>query len=167
VALQSITFGSTGRIDLNGLGGKGNNMDLPGGGGGAGGTIVVETPTLTVSKGAVLAANGGGGAGGCVTCTTSPGGIKVCRHANGQPGQLSATRATGGSCAGFGDGGYGANGSGDPSPHGRGSSEKVAGGGGGGGDGSVILRTRDAAHRHLAVGSVISPVPVLSTVKVN
>jgi len=121
---------------------------------------------LKVSKGAILAANGGGGAGGCFTCTMS-GSLTVCLHANGQRGQLSATRATGGSCTNGGNGGFQANGIVNPSPNGQSSAATTAAGGGGGGDGVIILRARDAAHRQIASGSVVSPGPALGNVNVN
>lgn len=180
IALQSITVGTTGRIDVNGLGGRGLTTgvpfgtilrfaaELPAGGGGAGGTLVLETPTLTISQGAIVTANGGGGAGGCRSCSglifsTS------CVHVDGQQGQLSATRATGGACTNGGNGGFEANGVFNPSPNGQNSvsGAAVAGGGGGGGDGFIILRTRDAAHRMIASGSVISPAPGTGNVTTN
>ncbi len=181
IALQSITVGTTGSIDINGLGGIGSVpaatlpgvtlVDLPAGGGGAGGTLVIETPTLTISQGAIMAANGGGGAGGCYSCFTVsfPTPHTVCSHANGQQGQLSATRATGGLCANGGNGGFEANGSFSPSPNGQNSDSggSFAGGGGGGGDGFIVLRTRDAAHRMIVSGSVISPAQITGNVTTN
>jgi hypothetical protein len=176
IALQSITVGTTGRIDVNGLGGSGGVGNIifirsgqfpgPAGGGGAGGTLVIETPTLTISQGAIVAANGGGGASGCFTCSQFP---NVCFHNNGQQGQLSATRATGGACTNGGNGGFGANGVLNPSPNGQNSDsgETVAGGGGGGGDGFIVLRTRDTAHLMIANGSVVSPSPMTGNVSTN
>lgn len=179
IALQSITVGTTGRIDVNGLGGTGvsggpvGGSADPAGGGGAGGALVIETPTLTISQGAIVTANGGGGAGGCFSCANiafppSPP-FYICSHINGQPGQLSATRATGGACTNGGNGGFAANGIFNPSPHGQNSDSgaTVAGGGGGGGDGFIVLRTRDAARRMIVSGSVISPTPTLGNVTTN
>lgn len=163
IALQSITIGASAHIDVTGRGGTGT-IDLPGGGGGAGGTIVVEAPSLAISQGAIVVANGGGGAGGCYSCTILGG---KCLHANGQQGQLSTMRATGGACANGGNGGFQANGVLNPSPNGQSAASATAGGGGGGGDGVILLRARDASHRILATGSVISPPPILGNVEVN
>lgn len=170
IALQSIIVGTTGRIDLNGLGGTGGGFSLPAGGGGAGGTVVIEAPALTVSQGAVMAANGGGGAGGCRSCfVIILGGPPICFHVSGQPGQLSSTRATGGACTNGGNGGFEVNGVLNPSPDGQSSDSgaTVSAGGGGGGDGAIILHTRDAAHRVIASGSVISPAPMVGNITAN
>jgi hypothetical protein len=110
-----------------------------------------------------------GGAGGCLS-SCPPG--QICAfplsHANGQPGQLSTVRATGGACANGGNGGFEANVVSNPSPNGQSSSgTTAAGGGGGGGDGSIVLHTRDTTHRLIATGSIISPAPVTGNVTAN
>jgi hypothetical protein len=165
IALQSITIGTTGRVDVTGRGGTGAT-DLPAGGGGAGGTVVIETPSLAISQGAIIAANGGGGAGGCYSCIVIAG-LRRCSHANGQQGQLSTTRATGGACTNGGNGGFQANGVLNPPPNGQSAAPGTGGGGGGGGDGVIVLRARDAARRVIASTSVLSPPPVLGNVGAN
>lgn len=180
VSLSRVTFGATARIDLNGRGGGGANTgttlkpnaDQPAGGGGSGGTLVVEAPAINISAGAIVAANGGGGAGGCYTCMTIVNNT-VCNHVNGQPGQLSATRAAGGDCPNstFGDGGYEANGVTSPGASGLRSDSSggamVSGGGGGGSAGFIILRGRSTSYITISNSAIVSPPPTTQAVKAN
>lgn len=172
VSLGKVTIAATGRIAANGQGGTGIGLgkfaDLPAGGGGAGGAIVIEAPVINASVGSIVAANGGGGGGGCFTCS---GGIPpFCTHHNGQPGQLSANRAAGGDCPGFGDGGFEATGAAAPSADGSPSdtgADQAAGGSGGGSSGFVILRARSAAHVSIAGSAIVSPTPTIGAVNTN
>lgn len=162
VSLSRVAVGATGRMNLNGGGGTGNGKDFPAGGGGSGGSLVVEAPVVSVSAGAVVAANGGGGAGGCFNTTSG--------HANGQPGQLSATRAAGGDCPQQGDGGFEANGATTPSINGADSGPggtTSSGGGGGGSSGFIVLRASSAATVMIAGGAVVSPTATIEAVTAN
>lgn len=170
VSLTRVTLAATGVVNLNGGGGYGYyykfTNDNPAGGGGSGGSLVVEAPVVNLSAGAIAAANGGGGAGGCSTCTTING-IPRCFHVNGQGGQLATTRAAGGDCPGYGDGGYAATGVALPSVTGASSDSGAAtasGGGGGGADGFIILRGRAAGSVTLVSGSIVSPAPTVGAV---
>jgi hypothetical protein len=177
VSLTKVTVAATGRLAVNGTGGRGTgflaNVDMPAGGGGSGGTLVIEAPAISMSAGAVAAANGGGGAGGCYSCTLIDLGggqqIKKCVHHNGQPGQLSATRAAGGDCnGGGGDGGYEANGMTLPSAIGETwSTNTHAAGGGGGSDGFILLRARAAGNVTITSGAVVSPATTPGAVTAN
>jgi hypothetical protein len=164
VSLTHVVFGTTGKIAVNGLGGGGPLLAYAAGGGGSGGTVVVEAPVVSLSTGALIAANGGGGAGGCYA-----GGL-MAGHYFGQSGQLSSTRAAGGNCPGYGDGGYEANGATSPSANGSPSDADCAtagGGGGGGANGFIYLRARTANAVMFANASVVSPSPTTGAVSAN
>ncbi len=142
-ARQSITI--SGKVHAGGAGGGGSTgTDGGGGGGGSGGMVGLESPSITVRSGAVLAANGGGGGQGS---DTAPGGV-------GQPGLADVTRAAGGtggdgtSAGGPGSGGAtlaGAPGT-DNGDHGA--------GGAGGGAGYVVIK---GGTRQIDAGAKVSP----------
>jgi hypothetical protein len=168
VSLTRVSVTSTSVINLNGLGGAGQRSGTGSqlaGGGGAGGTLVVEAPIVNVSAGAIAAANGGGGAGGGSYRDAN----LLFHHYNGQPGQLSTTRAAGGDVPNMstGDGGYEANGATLPSINGSPSDSgaaTVSGGGGGGSSGFIMLRARAIANVMIAFGAIISPAPTTGVV---
>jgi hypothetical protein len=170
VSLTRVTMPASAVINLNGGAGTGpglTNNNETAGGGGSGGTLVVEAPVINVSAGAIAAANGGGGAGGCWYSI-----VQITQkffHYNGQPGQLSTTRAAGGDCPNTsnGDGGYEANGDTAPSINGQPSDANgmtVDGGGGGGSSGFIILRGRNTTNVMIAFGAIISPAPTMGAV---
>lgn len=151
-ARMGITLAGTARIHAGGSGGagassNGNEADGGGGGGGAGGMIGLQGATITVTAGAILAANGGGGGQGA---NNQPGG-------RGTNGQLSAARAPGGS---GGDAGNGGPGGALVGPNGQGGNNDSAdgGGGGGGGTGYIVLTSTAAA---ATGGATISPAPTV------
>jgi hypothetical protein len=173
VSLTRVTIGATGSIALNGTGGLGTgtlfSYNLPAGGAGSGGTLVIEAPALSLSTGGLAVANGGGGAGGCGYCENS-GGIFICGHYNGQPGQLSAVGAAGGYCTGLLQGHGGGEATGMYSADGAtsdGACANVAGGAGGGSNGFVILRGRSTSTVMIATGAIVSPMPTLGAVTAN
>jgi hypothetical protein len=144
-ARQSITI--TGKVHAGGAGGGGaTGSDGAGGGGGAGGMIGLESPSVAVRSGAVLAANGGGGGQGA---NGLPGGA-------GQPGTLGATAAAGGTGGDSAQGGAGSAGTtlaGGAGP----STGSVGGDGAGGGGGGAGFIAIESASRQLDAGAVISP----------
>jgi hypothetical protein len=177
VSLSRVTIAATGGVALNGEGGYGLSdnkftmtaANLPAGGGGSGGTLVVEAPSVTLSSGALAVANGGGGAGGC---TAFSGVIGKFNHVNGQPGQLSNVRSSGGDCANTtaGDGGYEATGAASPPANGANSDSGAAnqaGGGGGGSPGFVILRGKADTSVMVNSGALVSPTPSIGAVTAN
>jgi len=171
VSLTRVTLAASAVINLTGGAGTGPGLtgcQLCAGAGGSGGQLVVEAPTVNISAGAITAANGGGGAAGDFYTQVS-GGAQLHYHYNGQPGQLSTTRAAGGDIPNVstGDGGYEANGMTSPSADGQPSDSGAAtydGGGGGGSSGWVILKARAAANVMIAFGAVISPMPITGAV---
>lgn len=178
VSSTRVIIAATGRIALNGEGGYGGSgtfqicPNRATGGGGSGGTLVVEAPVVSLSAGAVVTANGAGGGGGC-TEYQNVGQFKLCFSKSGQPGQLSATRASGGDCtyAGtVGDGGWEANGTTNPSINGYDSdigAANTAAGGGGGSSGFVILRARTQNDVVFPGTAIVSPQPMLGAVTAN
>ncbi len=149
-ARMGVTLAGTARIHAGGSGGggassNGTEADGGGGGGGAGGMIGLEGASLTLSAGAILAANGGGGGQGS---NNAPGG-------RGTNGQLSTLRAAGGS---GGDAGNGGSGGALAGPNGQpGNNDAADGGGGGGGAiGYVVL-----AGTATTGGATISPAPTI------
>jgi hypothetical protein len=171
VSLTRVTIAASAVIDLNGGGGTGpikGYGGLTAGGGGAGGQLLVEAPTVSVSAGAIAVANGGGGAGGDYYGVVVNG-FPRFYHYNGEPGQLSASRAAGGDIPNTtnGDGGYEANGDTAPSANGSPSDSGAAtygGGGGGGSQGFITLHGRGASSVMIAFGAVISPAPATGAV---
>lgn len=171
VSLTRVTLAASAVINLNGGAGTGPGLtgcQLCAGAGGSGGALVVEAPAVDISAGAITAANGGGGAAGDYY-TMFSGGTLHYFHYNGQPGQLSTTRAAGGDIPNVstGDGGYEANGTASPSADGQPSDMGAAtygGGGGGGASGWIILHARAAANVMIAFGAVISPTPMTGAV---
>lgn len=171
VSLTKVSIAASAVVNLNGGAGTGVGLG-PGswtaGGGGSGGTLVVEAPVVSISAGAIAVANGGGGAAGD-DYTKASGGTLLHLHYNGQPGQLSTTRAAGGDIPNVstGDGGYEANGATSPSANGQPSDSGAAtydGGGGGGSSGFIVLHARTVANVMIAFGAVISPTPSTGTV---
>ncbi len=151
-ARMDVTLAGTARVTTGGSGGtgassNGNQADGGGGGGGAGGMIGLQGATLTVTAGAILAANGGGGGQGS---NTAPGG-------HGTNGQLGALRASGGI---GGDAGNGGPGGALAAPNGQSGNNDAADGGGGGGGaiGYIALASAAAA---TTGGATISPAPTL------
>jgi hypothetical protein len=141
-ARQSLTI--SGKVHAGGAGGGGaTGSDGGGGGGGSGGMIGLESPSITVRSGAILAANGGGGGQGS----------NVIAGGAGQPGGASAAAAPGGT-------------GGDSAPGGAGSAgltlggiigqESIEHGGGGGGGGAGYITLRGAS-RQVEAGAVVSP----------
>jgi hypothetical protein len=171
VSLTKVSIASSAVINLNGGAGMGIGLgygSLTAGGGGSGGTLVVEAPVVSISAGAIAAANGGGGAAGS-DYLKAMGSVLLHLHYNGQPGQLSTTRAAGGDIpdVSTGDGGYEANGTTSPSVNGQPSDAGAAtydGGGGGGSSGFIVLHARTVANVSIAFGAVISPAPITGTV---
>ncbi len=146
-ARTSITIAATGRINAGGQGGRpGGGGTGGGGGGGGGGMIGLETPSLTITPGAILAANGGGGGQGGGNNGGTPG--------PGQDGQLSAVASTGGQT---GSGGRGGAGSINLSAASTGANDGAGGGGGGGGAGYITIKapTRNDS------GATFSPLPTV------
>ena len=168
LSMTRVTVASTGKLVLNGAGGIGriNYRDL-GQGGGSGGTLVIEAPAVSLSASALAVANGGGAEGGCPVCTGDF--FPTCTHANGENGQLSATRATGGNCNGAGNGGWEANGELVPSTNGSNANGAagISGGGGGGSNGFIFLRGKTGANVMVTSGAVISPAPTIEAVTAN
>lgn len=167
LSMTRVIVASTGKLDLNGHGGYGRTFgyhDL-GQGGGSGGTLVIEAPFVSFSASALAVANGGGAAGGCAVCD----GNGSCTYADGQSGQLSAARATGGNCNGAGNGGWEANSELVPSANGSNAngSADISGGGGGGSNGFIFLRGKTGANVMVTTGAVISPAPTIEAVTAN
>jgi len=123
----------------NGSGGTG------GGGAGSGGMIYIDTASLDLLGGAILAANGGGGAEG--GDNNEDGGV------NAQDGQASANAASKGS-GGANKGGDGSNGSAGGTINATNAQNNESGGGGGGGAGFIVFHTGATSR---AGGIVISP----------
>jgi len=173
VSLNRVTLAATGRIILNGQGGTGPNLNSnsqTAGGGGSGGTLVVEAPQVSISANAIVVANGAGGAGGCWERIDLGGGFYIFRHMNGESGQLSTVRAAGGDCPGYGDGGFEANGSTNPSINGSDSDSGCAtadGGGGGGANGFIYLRARTASAVMVDGATIVSPQASIGAVTAN
>jgi hypothetical protein len=168
VSMTRVNVASTGKIVLNGAGAIGNvNIRSLGAGGGSGGTLVIEAPNVSFSAGALAVANGGGGAGGCPVCVGDF--IPTCTNADGENGQISATRAAGGNCNGAGNGGWEANGDLSPAANGNAANgaSAIGGGGGGGSSGFIFLRGRSAANVTIATGAIVSPQPTLGAVTAN
>lgn len=139
----SISIAATGRIHAGGAGGRpGPGASGGGGGGGAGGMIGLEAPALTITPGAILAANGGGGGQGGGNAGGTP--------QAGQDGQLSATAANGGTAGSGGDGGKG---SVSTTAGLAGGNDGAGGGAGGGGAGYITVK---AATRNDS-GATFSP----------
>lgn len=133
----------TGNINVGGGGGhKGNKSDGGGGGGGSGGMILLESATVTISG--VLAANGGGGAEGG---DTSNDGVA------GTTGDVTSTRAPGGS-GNANEGGDGGGGGAGSTNDGVTPSQLKKGGGGGGGGGTGYIAIAGVP---ITLGSTISP----------
>lgn len=129
-ARTSIMITASGKINAGGQGGRpGTGGTGGGGGGGAGGMIGLETPSLTIQAGAILAANGGGGGQG--------GGNDGGTPEAGQDGQLSTTGATGGDNGSGGNGGIGGI---SATAAGNGINDGAGGGGGGGGAGYITIK---------------------------
>lgn len=151
-ARMGITLAVSARINAGGAGGagatsNGNESDGGGGGGGAGGMIGLQGATVTLTAGAILAANGGGGGQGS---NNAPGG-------RGTNGQLSTLRAPGGS---GGDAGNGGGGGALGGPNGGpGNNDAADGGGGGGGAIGYVVLTSTAAPT--VGGATISPAPTI------
>ena len=130
VAGDRITLAAGAVINAGGAGGGGGggggaNGDAGGGGGGAGGMLWLEAPHVLAPAGSLVANGGGGGEG-------SGNGVA---GAAGNPGTLTAARATGGSGGGSSGTGGALGGSQDTA-----AGDSVMGdddGGGGGGGGSV------------------------------
>lgn len=144
-ARDSVTIRGT--VHAGGAGGAGgsggNDAAAGGGGGGTGGMIGIESMSITIQSGAILAANGGGGGGGS---DDQLGG-------RGQDGQPLATRAVGGTEVNAGRGGLGSGGAvltggigGDSGANGA--------GGGGGGAGFIVLAATTAPS---VTGAIVSP----------
>jgi hypothetical protein len=130
-ARVSISIAASGKIHAGGQGGRqGTGGSGGGGGGGAGGMIGLETVSLTITPGAVLAANGGGGGEGGGNAGGTPG--------PGQDGQLSLTASNGGTGGSGGDGGSGSVSA--SAPAGNGGPDGAGGGGGGGGAGFITIK---------------------------
>lgn len=169
VSLTRVAVGATGRLVLNGKGAVGQpNVRSLGAGGGSGGTLAIEAPMLSFSAGSIAVANGGGAAGGCPVCVGDF--IPTCTNADGEHGQLSATRAAGGNCNGAGNGGYEATGAANPPANGANSDTgavTASGGGGGGSSGFIILRGRAAANVMVAGGAIVSPAATIGAVTAN
>jgi hypothetical protein len=115
-----VTAGGTG-------GGPARGGRAGGGGGGSGGYIGVQAPMVSVTDGAVVAANGGGGGGG----SDNDGAI------GGESGAASATPAAGGDGQGMGKPGGAGAAVGAAAVAGTDSGR--GGGGGGGGVGYIVL----------------------------
>lgn len=175
VSLDSVVFGSTAEINLNGRGGQGPGGNTPAGGGGSGGTLIVEAPSITVAANAGITANGGGGASGCYKCFTigpAPNFVRTyywppcsgsfSQHFNGQDGQIgTATVATGGSSCeniSYGKGGSAA-GSGQVASQAADSTDgNPAAGSGGGGIGWILFRARSiTTYMPIDPSAILSP----------
>ncbi|HEX4622215.1 MAG TPA: hypothetical protein VH208_11670, partial [Myxococcaceae bacterium] len=147
-AMQQLTMDQSAAINAAGGGGQGARQDRfgvyqsGGGGGGSGGAVLLESPTLSIGSGVIIAANGGGGGSG-----DTPGA--------GQAGQLSITSAALGGCdAGCQDvGGNGGVGS-SPPTGGIAVGAHVASGGGG-----AVGRIRLNATTLTTTGAQFSPAP--------
>ena len=144
-ALQLAAQGAltiSGKLNAGGCGGNpGTATAMGGGGGGSGGAIVVEAPTVHVTAAGIMAANGGGGgSGGNATA------------AKGDPGDASASQASGGAGAGAHAGGLGgALGATAGTTGGTGNGA----GGGGGGVGRIRVNTRTGTAT--IDGTMVSP----------
>jgi hypothetical protein len=150
-ARQSITITVTGKVHAGGGGGGGaTGSDGAGGGGGSGGMIGLESPSVAVRSGAVLAVNGGGGGQGS---NAMPGGA-------GQPGAPSATPGAGGTGGDSAPGGEGSAGTTLGGNAGRNTGDVGGDGGGGAGGGAGYIAIKSAS-RQLDTGAVLSP-PAIS-----
>jgi hypothetical protein len=130
-ARMGIFVSATGRLLAGGAGGEGSplNSAVGGGGGGAGGYIGLDSATLTIASGAVLAANGGGGG--------ASSGFAFTGHvgADGQPGTMAAAGGAAQSCANAG--GNGSSVSAMTGVSAAQTAQSCGGGGGGGGAGFI------------------------------
>jgi hypothetical protein len=140
-----LAIAIAGKVHAGGAGGGGaTGPDGGGGGGGSGGMIGLESPSITVAPGAVLAANGGGGGQGS---NVAPGGA-------GQPGAPDTARALGGTGGdGQGAGGLGSGGATLAGAPGTDDNDHGAGGGGGGA-GYVVIA---GPSRQLDPAAKVSP----------
>lgn len=145
----------SGVVRANGSGGQGGASTIAtdyagGAGGGTGGLIMIDTPSLALSGG-VLMANGGAGGAGCSDNAAAGG-----PGADPNPA-LPAVPAKGGTPTGDGTGGTGGNGSTQlpPQPGGFGDPSGMThtGAGAGGGGGKGIIRVFGSA----VVGGTIVP----------
>jgi len=127
-----ITIAINVGITAGGGGGAGGHYGAGGGGGGSGGTIILESPTVTVSG--LVAVNGGGGGAGGVDWP-------VPSADNGKNGKLATTRAPGGVGQSFG--GEGGMGGAVLLP--TAGQKQYNGGGGGGGSGVILVVAYTAA----------------------
>ena len=124
---------SGGAITASGWGGLGANPGGAGGGGGSGGGILLEAASIAVDAGGFVAANGGGGGATTVYSSSTDG-------EDGQPGQVGAMAALGGTITdptntcmgGNGNSSFDVNGATAPCTTNN-------GGGGGGGAGRIRL----------------------------
>ncbi len=151
-ARTSISIAMTGKIHAGGQGGRPAVGGAGGGGGGgSGGMIGLESPSLTVTPGAILAANGGGAGQGGGNGNNRP-------NQPGQDGKLAAEVALGGKENPNGStGGNGGDGSISATAAGTGANDGAGGGGGGGGAGYITIKamTRNDS------GATFSPVPTI------
>ncbi|MFN0249843.1 MAG: hypothetical protein ACKV2T_23370 [Kofleriaceae bacterium] len=132
-ARVSISIAATGKVHAGGQGGRqGTGGTGGGGGGGGGGMIGLETVSLTITPGAILATNGGGGGegGGNAGGTPAPG-----QDGQALPANPAAAGGAGGSGGNGGAGSISASG-----PGGTGASDGAGGGGGGGGAGFITIK---------------------------
>lgn len=148
-ARTSISIAMTGKINAGGQGGRPATGGAGGGGGGgAGGMIGLEAPSLTITPGAILAANGGGAGQGGGNGNARP-------NQAGQDAKIAAEAALGGKENPNGStGGNGGDGSISAAPATAGATDGAGGGGGGGGAGYITIKatTRNDS------GATFSPV---------
>jgi hypothetical protein len=151
-ARTSISIATTGRINAGGQGGRPAIGGAGGGGGGgAGGMIGLETPSLAIMPGAILAANGGGAGQGGGNGNGRP-------NQPGQDGKVAAEVALGGKENPNGStGGNGGDGSISTSAGTNGANDGAGGGGGGGGAGYITVK---AMSRNDS-GATFSPIPTV------
>jgi hypothetical protein len=137
-ALQISTAAAitvSGVIEAGGCGGLRGENATGGGGGGSGGSILLESLTLTIQAGAIIASNGGGGGSG---------GNSGAFGQTGESGQPRLLPALGGASIGAGSC-AGGNGSGSTDLAGQSvGCTDYNGGGGGGAAGRIRLNSIDA-----------------------